>query len=197
MSRSTWACELKCKIISTGVDFNGSRSTWACELKLFISSIHFLLYCHAPRERVSWNILIACLLCAFIVTLHVSVWVEIFCLLHKSFMGGVTLHVSVWVEIKIVIYKQLQPTSRSTWACELKFVNGCMGYFFLSHAPRERVSWNDNRVIENSNVNPGHAPRERVSWNSNILAKVGWNLVTLHVSVWVEISYYCSSVCWS
>ena len=55
------------------------------------------------------------------VTLHVSVWVEInkFCI----FLGmiSVTLHVSVWVEI---IFCQL----------ETRIATG--------HAPRERVSWN-------------------------------------------------------
>ena len=55
-----------------------SRSTWACELKSFLCYLLVVTLCHAPRERVSWNILIECLLCALIVTLHVSVWVEIY-----------------------------------------------------------------------------------------------------------------------
>ena len=79
-SRSTWACELKYRIIhllkfrlfvtlhvSVWVEIVwmlknrktvfSSRSTWACELKLYLYYIGKILYCHAPRERVSWNIL--------------------------------------------------------------------------------------------------------------------------------------------
>ena len=35
---------------------------------------------------------------------------------------------------------------------------------------------------------PGHAPRERVSWNCNIRRLYLREFVTLHVSVWVEMS---------
>ena len=34
-------------------------------------------FCHAPRERVSWNIFTALVDILALVTLHVSVWVEI------------------------------------------------------------------------------------------------------------------------
>ena len=60
---------------------------------------------------------------------------------------------------------------------------------FFSHAPRERVSW--NAQLEKLFENPdGHAPRERVSWNSADMIPFLEALVTLHVSVWVEIAWY-------
>ena len=98
------------------------------------------------------------------VTLHVSVWVEIWphCRLPET--KEVTLHVSVWVEMK-----QLS-----------------MLLEVLSHAPRERVSWNMER-IRSLERNERHAPRERVSWNMRVLMLDFRLLVTLHVSVWVEM----------
>ena len=72
-----------------------------------------------------------------------SVWVEIFLNQGFPFLSEVTLHVSVWVEIV-------------DW--------GYLFYFFPSHAPRERVSWNEIFFHLRSTKN-----------------------VTLHVSVWVEI----------
>ena len=56
----------------------------------------------------------------------------------------VTLHVSVWVEI----FQSLK-----------------IFLVTLSHAPRERVSWNMNSYLSLAYDN-SHAPRERVSWNS-------------------------------
>ena len=98
----------------------------------------------------------------------------------------VTLHVSVWVEIWTLLQISAVAQSRSTWACELK----CSTYFPTNkvpcHAPRERVSWNtwsDKRHKASSS----HAPRERVSWNDNVTKVKIYNNVTLHVSVWVEI----------
>ena len=143
-----------------------SRSTWACELKLFIVYIPELSVRHAPRERVSWNIpknsctigeighaprervswnafiFLSCD-CCILVTLHVSVWVEILYICLLLIFDFVTLHVSVWVEIftaKVVNTRQ------------------------NSHAPRERVSWNASSLIA-QNISIRHAPRERVSWN--------------------------------
>ena len=122
------------------------------------------------------------------VTLHVSVWVEIFVLWIYLLFYIVTLHVSVWVEIIWKnIYKSFCITSRSTWACELK----CINMFWTqitspSHAPRERVSWNLDcpfflsaknesrstwacelklRCMPIPLARQSHAPRERVSWN--------------------------------
>ena len=57
------------------------------------------------------------------VTLHVSVWVEIVVDLFAKAIADVTLHVSVWVEI---------------------FKTGSKGESRAGHAPRERVSWNFN-----------------------------------------------------
>ncbi len=120
-----------------------SRSTWACELKFLILCKCQLDTGHAPRERVSWNR--QCLLCIF--------------------LNRVTLHVSVWVEIFIFILPYRLYASRSTWACELKlpFFNALD--IVTSHAPRERVSWNTRHHWWTSNE-LCHAPRERVSWNT-------------------------------
>ena len=98
--------------------------------------------CHAPRERVSWNFTSVMLIAGIIVTLHVSVWVEIR-----------QTH-SVYISCM----------SRSTWACELKFAPLPKFVPHISHAPRERVSWN-----------------VKLSGYSEV------PYVTLHVSVWVEI----------
>ena len=98
--------------------------------------------CHAPRERVSWNWQILPLLLRLRVTLHVSVWVEIWNERRYRGSRGVTLHVSVWVEI----YFGTQFSK-----------NG------KGHAPRERVSWNIRRAISLRQQFQSHAPRERVS----------------------------------
>ena len=56
-SRSTWACELKLLSGFGIIRKKPSRSTWACELKWnFVSSAFHKKSGHAPRERVSWNI---------------------------------------------------------------------------------------------------------------------------------------------
>ena len=143
-SRSTWACELKFELSGLVEDFKRSRSTWACELKCDRRSYRSFTDCHAPRERVSWNVLhiallpiarchaprervswntpegtyvpkIAChaprervswnLNCSksislFCVTLHVSVWVEIYCDFKCDYLWLVTLHLSVWVNFR-------------------------------------------------------------------------------------------------
>ena len=121
--------------------------------------------CHAPRERVSWNV----------IPYH---WV--FC------FGG---HA---------------PRERVSW----NYLYAPVNCKVLGHAPRERVSWNcyDTEKISNATMSrstwacelkfpvwpllseySSHAPRERVSWNCKF-AILSWYLaVTLHVSVWVEI----------
>ena len=141
-----------------------SRSTWACELKWDIWVFRRLCWCHAPRERVSWNSLTCDYLSPLDVTLHVSVWVEI--------LTG-------------VFGVQLKP-SRSTWACELKFSRSGAGLFLL----RSRSTWACELKFSFVIVLLfilGHAPRERVSWNVPVAAGAGSVSVTLHVSVWVEI----------
>ena len=98
------------------------------------------------------------------VTLHVSVWVEIRGKKIRIFIQWVTLHVSVWVEIVGIPYKNLVDSSRSTWACELKWSCRFQTLAPPCHAPRERVSWNSRRAQQLFFVHC-HAPRERVSWN--------------------------------
>ena len=98
-----------------------SRSTWACELKCNVRMEWLWTHSHAPRERVSWNMRAFTELKNLLVTLHVSVWVEI-------------------VSRALPLYLN---TSRSTWACELKFAFDIeTSSFYDGHAPRERVSWN-------------------------------------------------------
>ena len=149
-SRSTWACELKsrsrlalrwnrrhaprervswnCNAKSSLWNAWRSRSTWACELKYKMLLKLAKTCSHAPRERVSWNPIFSFLVTRnSLVTLHVSVWVEIFQIMCVLLLRHVTLHVSVWVEICNRQNKSLSTGSRSTWACELKLFT-----FFLS-----------------------------------------------------------------
>ena len=143
LSRSTWACELKLKIVRQNQETELSRSTWACELKL--DTLHLFSRTkssHAPRERVSWNVDDSSIdaytdvtlhvsvwveiqdhqvsRLHFEVTLHVSVWVEIVRAFKEMADDFVTLHVSVWVEILFLPVNFQYQQSRSTWACELK-----------------------------------------------------------------------------
>ena len=144
MSRSTWACELKYYTFVYTYFRYMSRSTWACELKFY---------------TVLWPAI------ALLVTLHVSVWVEM-------------------TRLRLLLTMAM---SRSTWACELKLFIVYIPELSVRHAPRERVSWN---IPKNSCTigEIGHAPRERVSWNAFIFLSCDCCiLVTLHVSVWVEI----------
>ena len=208
-----------------------SRSTWACELKYYYANLGYADLCHAPRERVSWNIKglswpherighaprervswnekFPTINTIFDVTLHVSVWVEIgvFAIFVKFFTShaprervswnmplSIKLHFksgSTWAcELKwMSLNCLLRPRwSRSTWACELKFDVRFPNFAtFWRHAPRERVSWNEKSAKTESDMN-GHAPRERVSWNENGSVVKICKYVTLHVSVWVEIS---------
>ena len=149
------------------------------------------------------------MLCQIHVTLHVSVWVEIYTTRPPRFKGEVTLHVSVWVEIislnrHTVCMNCHAPRERVSWNSH----HGILLFYRHSHAPRERVSWNAplptrgrtcgghaprERVSWNK-INPyliglrsGHAPRERVSWNTILLSATAKATVTLHVSVWVEM----------
>ena len=76
--------------------------------------------------------------------------------------------------------------SRSTWACELKFLNEDGEEEIICHAPRERVSWN-----EKSGYKKGD---KTVTLHVSVWVEmlIGRSLlieqrVTLHVSVWVEI----------
>ena len=122
-----------------------SRSTWACELK---SAPRFGGYqngSHAPRERVSWNMLSrakplplsasrstwACELKLFQFGIGICGTCHAprervswnFGKLVKPRKFAVTLHVSVWVEIILPYVILPADESRSTWACESIFVS--------------------------------------------------------------------------
>ena len=144
------------------------------------------------------------------VTLHVSVWVEIPDYTEILPLNTVTLHVSVWVEILrvVVVFVVNHVTLHVSVWVEISSEPATGPDMVPGHAPRERVSWNDTKLTF-GNVPFGHAPRERVSWNvvtvnTSIIRlrhapreRVSWNLrgrpqgdfrrVTLHVSVWVEM----------
>ena len=166
MSRSTWACELKSDILADSWEYGSSRSTWACELKSSKS--------HTPNGFSA-------------VTLHVSVWVEIF-----------------WTHFFHPFQSGHAPRERVSWNALVQ----TQGYLKFCHAPRERVSWNKTYSVFNHckkasrstwacelkfpvcpllSEYSSHAPRERVSWNPIFSFLVIRNSVTLHVSVWVEI----------
>ena len=133
---------------------------------------------HAPRERVSWNFQIDHLEYILQVTLHVSVWVEIF--LFEAAIAVATRHA---------------PRERVSWNVDALPSSPVV----TCHAPRERVSWN-SKLKRISLFVKCHAPRERVSWNRACRPSCYlWCKVTLHVSVWVEIYHeqLRHSACWS
>ena len=164
------------------------RVSWNCRFFLGFCQV----FRHAPRERVSWNDNEVIENSTVNVTLHVSVWVEI------------------WKKEKISkILICHAPRERVSWN---SFPYSCT-YQVASHAPRERVSWNDKYVIcgyripvtlhvsvwveicgvrlsrlrtesrstwacelkfwdmQLAKLRSSHAPRERVSWNADFL----WN----------------------
>ena len=123
MSRSTWACELK-SVKTIYVRYNTKVTL---HVSVWVEICWICIGINDYTSRSTW----ACELKWQMkslqrknlqVTLHVSVWVEMktSALIFKS--AVVTLHVSVWVEIRQEQLTTLSPRS---------------------HAPRERVSWND------------------------------------------------------
>ena len=142
------------------------------------------------------------------VTLHVSVWVEMPFITSYKTGVYVTLHVSVWVEIFQIMYALLHRRSRSTWACELKLERcwetetelqsrstwACELKYRLWGNVRmwaeSRSTWACELKLARqpySHIWLSHAPRERVSWNADCLQSSNEYVVTLHVSVWVEM----------
>ena len=143
---------------------------------------------HAPRERVSWNnrnwgnpyrgrrsrSTWACELkfnvCRnyMIISMSRSTWA---CELK-------------WNLVSSAFHKK---SSRSTWACELKLSNDILKTRTVSHAPRERVSWNQKTTWkwcfcqESRSTWACELKSEFVPMQGDIC------IVTLHVSVWVEI----------
>ena len=74
------------------------------------------------------------------------------------------------------------PRERVSWNLHSRTIRPAI----CRHAPRERVSW--NFVCEwCDKIFDGHAPRERVSWNVEVDFGAEEVIVTLHVSVWVEM----------
>ena len=146
MSRSTWACELKLYRKAVRSDIRLSRSTWACELKWKLLNILRSITRHAPRERVSWN--------------------------------STDTHTDGFFT-----------ESRSTWACELK-LNYYEINLNLAKVTLHVSVWVEMRKRPwNVHDRLGHAPRERVSWNNQDSRGKRVAYVTLHVSVWVEIQF--------
>ena len=142
---------------------------------------------HAPRERVSWNILRRRKQKSVYVTLHVSVWVEIMSLLKPIVNRSVTLHVSVWVEMLLNTQTagvKLVTLHVSVWVeivCDNAIVDNGRVTLHVS-------VWVEISSVGSSSVGSSrHAPRERVSWNE-LKKRIVYSFeVTLHVSVWVEI----------
>ena len=146
--------------------FRQSRSTWACELKSNFATILFIQCGHAPRERVSWN------------NTSRIVTIDILCHAPRERVSWNLLYSQL-----SFLPKCHAPRERVSWnaLCVYPVSNN------FSHAPRERVSWNEYSDSKGK-TEKGHAPRERVSWNPVIATKSCIFDVTLHVSVWVEIS---------
>ena len=166
LSRSTWACELKYVSYYNLRLHLLSRSTWACELKFTNHFISNFVQSHAPRERVSWNLLVAlyqgymyCHAPRERVSWNYFVNYFIHCLLRHAPRERVS-----WNSIKTAEAAEWH-TSRSTWACELKLPISTI--FDRSSLVTLHVSvWVEIKPCGAPAIcSPGHAPRERVSWN--------------------------------
>ena len=99
-----------------------SRSTWACELKCIKLHFRSKQSCHAPRERVSWNLGNSYQLqnrCT-----SRSTWACELKFVKNFTKISNTPSRSTWAcELKLTAYtaRALKKLSRSTWACELKY----------------------------------------------------------------------------
>ena len=121
------------------------------------------------------------------VTLHVSVWVEICIACLYSSVSLVTLHVSVWVEIVGTFTACTAYPSRSTWACELKLYLPPS----VSSTWWSRSTWACELKFALSWNYPRFRP-SRSTWACELKCNpmiMLWPTpeVTLHVSVWVEM----------
>ena len=138
------------------------RVSWNCRFFLGFCQV----FRHAPRERVSWNDNEVIENSTVNVTLHVSVWVEI------------------WKKEKISkILICHAPRERVSWNCRYTsavFTN-------RGHAPRERVSWNlvNSCTVFSFPVTLHVSVWVEIRFLIAVLTK--WQ-VTLHVSVWVEMT---------
>ena len=109
------------------------------------------------------------------------------CKIYQLINVHVTLHVSVWVEIQRGRSVANPTSSRSTWACELKWSVSTNTLIQLRHAPRERVSWNIRITVKHC-----YSVKSRSTWACELkltspIVLLMTQKVTLHVSVWVEI----------
>ena len=144
-SRSTWACELKCSFRLHFRNGNSHAPRERVSWNVRTWKTPLTQEGHAPRERVSWNPYYPPQDREGEVTLHVSVWVEIFksrvsvfvwmlsrstwaCELKCHTRTCVICHImsrSTWAcELKFLWHLRcsLNVWSRSTWACELKYI---------------------------------------------------------------------------
>ena len=142
-----------------------SRSTWACELKLIIKIPVRKISRHAPRERVSWN----------------RLW------LWQRDRYRVTLHVSVWVEMHSPKGQGYWKTSRSTWACELKFFQLAKTQICFTSRSTWACELKWKKIVATLQLY-----KSRSTWAcelkfSHWVINTQCVLVTLHVSVWVEM----------
>ena len=145
-----------------------SRSTWACELKWPHGRIsRYSQRGHAPRERVSWNYkyyfrqrITKCHAPRERVSWNPSLYQ----------CKVIFVSRSTWAcELKFISLLPFNGSmvSRSTWACELKLVG--QPWFF----PKLNVTLHVSVWVEihathlNKPQCQRHAPRERVSWNIN------------------------------
>ena len=138
--RVSWNCWY-CKHAVPKSDVTLHVSVWVEMLELSLKQ--YIIWRHAPRERVSWNCPRVVNYQHTIVTLHVSVWVEIGRYQRQCKLHNVTLHVSVWVEMACLPwhFSIFSVTLHvSVWVEITMITTKVVGW--LSHAPRERVSWN-------------------------------------------------------
>ena len=126
---------------------------------------------HPPREDVSWNI--KC---------------------NRKRKGAIViLLVRMWVEMCQRLQHKSKPQSSSSWGCELKYCKFLRRKLWLSHPPREDVSWN-MKIILLCRTGIGHPPREDVSWNGTKHQKLDMEYVILLVRMWVEIRKVAQAV---
>ena len=123
-SRSTWACELKFRKTRQAErhDVTLHVSVWV-EIYQLVRNVPWVIG-HAPRERVSWND--SGDHCVGYLIRSRSTWaceLKFSDAVPLSPIRTVTLHVSVWVEIFRFSRERFLFSSRSTWACELKLRN--------------------------------------------------------------------------
>ena len=133
-----------------------------------ISLFHLMqacIFCHPPREDVSWNTLYISNPCICIVILLVRMWVEI----HKS------LHVSH------------RNASSSSWGCELKYPLHLQSMYMYRHPPREDVSWNIVTPFYSFSITVILLVRMWVEITIAIIRDWYW-IVILLVRMWVEMT---------